>query len=207
DASIFLNELGYATRIHLVGKFVTKDLPQPWQTLRKIFARFLTTRVTGGDQPSFQIMQMLYYFINSVHVDYDALIWERLHYSYLHPTTVIPYPRHSRLSLPKEQLRHLAAHRPPNPVAHQVADIDVTNLDEATQMSLNTARSIDDFEISKLSRKLMRNWLEIEKIVKRNDDVDENQFVDEILNRQEDPNTRIEPGSHKERPKVEKMLS
>ncbi|GKC15687.1 hypothetical protein Tco_1012469 [Tanacetum coccineum] len=70
--------------------------------------------------------------------------------------------------------------RSPNPVAHQGELSAPRSLpssgfqDETTQISLATARSIDDFEINKLSRKLMSNWLEIEKIVEGNDDVDEN---------------------------------
>nr|GEU34334.1 hypothetical protein [Tanacetum cinerariifolium] len=47
---------------------------------------------------------------------------------------------------------------------------------------------------------------EIEKIVKGNDYVDENKFMNEIVNSQEDPVTRLEPGSHKERPEVEKSV-
>ncbi|GJS03043.1 hypothetical protein Tco_0319551 [Tanacetum coccineum] len=95
--SFFRNELGYSLPMHLPIQFVTKALPQPWQTLRKIFARCLTTRVTGIDQLPFQIMQMLYWFINNVHVDYAALIWEGLHYSLMHPTTVIPYPKFTKI--------------------------------------------------------------------------------------------------------------
>nr|GEZ15116.1 hypothetical protein [Tanacetum cinerariifolium] len=89
----FLNELGYSLPMRLPRQFVTKALPQPWQTLRKIFARCLTTRVTGIDQPPFQIMQMMYWFNNNVRMDYAALIWEGLHYSLMHPTAVIPYPK------------------------------------------------------------------------------------------------------------------
>ncbi|GJR33938.1 hypothetical protein Tco_1209622 [Tanacetum coccineum] len=51
------------------------------------------------DQPSIQIIRMLYCFRNNVHVDYAALVWEGLYYSYLHPIAVIPYPRKK-----KEQL-------------------------------------------------------------------------------------------------------
>ncbi|GKF61741.1 hypothetical protein Tco_0181795, partial [Tanacetum coccineum] len=40
--------------------FKTTGLLQPWQTLCKIFSKCLTTRVTGWDQPSFQIMQMIF---------------------------------------------------------------------------------------------------------------------------------------------------
>nr|GEU94802.1 hypothetical protein [Tanacetum cinerariifolium] len=51
----------------------------------------------GHDKPSFQIMQMLYCFINNVHVDYTELLWEGLYYSLLHPTTLNPYPRFTKI--------------------------------------------------------------------------------------------------------------
>ncbi|GJQ96292.1 hypothetical protein Tco_0007431 [Tanacetum coccineum] len=40
------------------------------------------------------IMQMLYCFVNNIHVD---LLWEGLHYSLEHPSTLIPYPRFTKL--------------------------------------------------------------------------------------------------------------
>ncbi|GJZ99041.1 hypothetical protein Tco_0671592 [Tanacetum coccineum] len=49
------------------------------------------------DQPPFQIMQILYYFINNIHVDYAELLWEGIHYSYSHPTRLIPYPRFTKI--------------------------------------------------------------------------------------------------------------
>ncbi|GJR61173.1 putative reverse transcriptase domain-containing protein [Tanacetum coccineum] len=62
-----------------------------------MFSRCLTTRVTGYDQPVVQIMQMLYYFVNNIHVDYAELLWEGFHYSLKNPTTLIPYPRFIKL--------------------------------------------------------------------------------------------------------------
>ncbi|GKB79402.1 hypothetical protein Tco_0946297 [Tanacetum coccineum] len=62
-----------------------------------MFSRCLTTRVTGFDQPPLQIMQMLYCFINNIHVDYADLLWEGLYYSLEHPSTLIPYPRFTKL--------------------------------------------------------------------------------------------------------------
>nr|GEV34561.1 hypothetical protein [Tanacetum cinerariifolium] len=88
---LFKNELGFSLPLHLPTNFVTKGLPQPWQRLRKIFARCLTTRAIGHDQPPFQIMQIIYCFINNVHVDYAELLWEGLHYFLMHPTGFIPY--------------------------------------------------------------------------------------------------------------------
>ncbi|GJS40314.1 hypothetical protein Tco_0565357 [Tanacetum coccineum] len=43
------------------------------------------------------IMQMLYCFVNNIHVDYADLLWEGLHYSLEHPSTLIPYPRFTKL--------------------------------------------------------------------------------------------------------------
>ncbi|GJU59002.1 hypothetical protein Tco_1236768 [Tanacetum coccineum] len=62
-----------------------------------MFSRCMTTRVTGYDQPSFQIMQMLYCFVNNIHVDYEELLWEGFHYSLINPTTMIPYPKFTKL--------------------------------------------------------------------------------------------------------------
>ncbi|GJZ45019.1 hypothetical protein Tco_0592615 [Tanacetum coccineum] len=44
--------------------------------LCKIFSKCLTTRVTGWDQPELQIMQMMYCFVNNIHVDYAELLWK-----------------------------------------------------------------------------------------------------------------------------------
>ncbi|GJT97572.1 retrovirus-related pol polyprotein from transposon TNT 1-94 [Tanacetum coccineum] len=70
---------------------------KPWQTLCKIFSKCLTTRVTGWDQPPLQIMQMLYCFVNNIHVDYAELMWEGIYYSLHHPATSIPYPRFTKI--------------------------------------------------------------------------------------------------------------
>ncbi|GJS69417.1 hypothetical protein Tco_0702258 [Tanacetum coccineum] len=85
--------LGFTMKLKTQSNFKTTGLLQPWQTLCKIFSKCLTTRVTGWDQPPLQIMQMLYCFVNNIHVDYAELLWEGLYYSLHHPTSSIPYPR------------------------------------------------------------------------------------------------------------------
>ncbi|GJV43509.1 integrase, catalytic region, zinc finger, CCHC-type containing protein [Tanacetum coccineum] len=60
-------------------------------------ARCLKTHVTGYDQPSLKIMQMLYCFVNNIHVDYAELLWKGFHYSLTNLTTMIPYPRFTKL--------------------------------------------------------------------------------------------------------------
>ncbi|GJV39231.1 hypothetical protein Tco_1417671 [Tanacetum coccineum] len=80
-----------------ISNFKISGLLQPWQTLCKIFSKCLTTRVTGWDQPPLQIMQMLYCFVNNIHVDYAELMWEGIYYSLHHPATSIPYPRFTKI--------------------------------------------------------------------------------------------------------------
>ncbi|GKB54989.1 retrovirus-related pol polyprotein from transposon TNT 1-94 [Tanacetum coccineum] len=49
--------------------------------------------------PSFldMIMQIMYCFINNIHVDYAELLWEGLPYDLHHPTSSIPYPRFTKI--------------------------------------------------------------------------------------------------------------
>nr|GEY91159.1 hypothetical protein [Tanacetum cinerariifolium] len=59
--------------------------------------RRLATCVTSYDQPSLQIMQMLYCFVKNIHVDYAELLWEGFHYLLINPTAMIPYHRFTKL--------------------------------------------------------------------------------------------------------------
>ncbi|GJZ91226.1 retrovirus-related pol polyprotein from transposon TNT 1-94 [Tanacetum coccineum] len=96
-SEFFLNELGFTLELRSPSNFKTIGLVQPWQTLCKMFSRCLTTRVTSYDQPPLQILQMLYCFVNNIHVDYADLLWEGLHYSPEHPSTLISYPKFTKL--------------------------------------------------------------------------------------------------------------
>ncbi|GKA04385.1 hypothetical protein Tco_0677166 [Tanacetum coccineum] len=75
-------------------------------------------------------------------------------------------------------------------------------------MSLATDRSNEDFEAQQAVKKVNEHLVdeEIEKLVEGDENTNVNTFVDEILNNQEDPGTRIEPESHKESPEVEKSV-
>ncbi|GJR40510.1 hypothetical protein Tco_1216194, partial [Tanacetum coccineum] len=88
------------------------------------------------------------------------------------------------------------------------AEIDIENLEEATRLSIATARSLEDLEAQHNVEEVQDHLVEeeIEQIMERNDNIDEDDFVDTILNTQEDPVTRMEPESHKEKPKVEKSV-
>nr|GEW52669.1 integrase, catalytic region, zinc finger, CCHC-type, peptidase aspartic, catalytic [Tanacetum cinerariifolium] len=88
----YKNHLGFTMELKIPSSFKTTGLLQRWQMLCKIFSKCLTTRVIGWDQPPLPIMKMLYCFINNIHVDYTELLWEGIHYSFLHSTSSIPYP-------------------------------------------------------------------------------------------------------------------
>ncbi|GJS80655.1 hypothetical protein Tco_0730536 [Tanacetum coccineum] len=272
----FPDELGYSLLMCLPTHFVTKGLPQPWQTFRKIFARCLTTRVTRIDQPPLNII------FKKIIVDHfltkNPDISKRLHEHYHRVanddivksvfnsgknkerlgmripewmlTGEMKLTRHYqlyvslfRVEVPANQSqpidstqgthRTLCAPWTPNLVITQgessaprkpiiirfrvrsqpdpetliltFDEIDVTNLDEATQVSIATTRSLrSSAECGKVQEHLVDE--EIEKLVDGNDNVDEDEFMDEIFKSLEDPGTRLEPGSHKERPEEEKSV-
>ncbi|GJY60394.1 hypothetical protein Tco_0461051 [Tanacetum coccineum] len=93
----YKQQLGFTMKLKTSSSFKTTGLLQPWQTLCKIFSKCLTTRVTGWDQPPLQIMQMMYCFVNNIHVDYAELLWEGIYYSLHHPTSSIPYLRFTKI--------------------------------------------------------------------------------------------------------------
>ncbi|GJX35046.1 hypothetical protein Tco_0246603 [Tanacetum coccineum] len=93
----YKQQLGFTMELKTSSSFKTTGLLQPWQTLCKIFSKCLTTRVTGWDQPPLQIMQMMYCFVNNIHVDYAELLWEGLYYSLHHPISLIPYLRFTKI--------------------------------------------------------------------------------------------------------------
>ncbi|GKG64683.1 hypothetical protein Tco_0663659, partial [Tanacetum coccineum] len=61
------------------------------------------------------------------------------------------------------------------------AEIDIDSLDEATRLSIATARSLEDLEAQQNVEKVQEHLVdeEIEKIVEGGDNVDEDEFMDE----------------------------
>ncbi|GJR90703.1 retrovirus-related pol polyprotein from transposon TNT 1-94 [Tanacetum coccineum] len=67
----------------------------------RLYARYSSpsvdyTRYGNGTTP-LHIMQMLYCFVNNIHVDYAELMWEGIYYSLHHPATSIPYLRFTKI--------------------------------------------------------------------------------------------------------------
>nr|GEY85915.1 hypothetical protein [Tanacetum cinerariifolium] len=144
---VYKNELGFTMKLKTSSSFKTTGLLQPWQTLCKIFSKCLTTRVTGWDQPPLQIMQMMYCFINNIHVDYAELLWEGIHYSLHHSTSSIPYLRFTKIIIGHYMTNFLEISRRARDRYHNLKDDDMMKkiINSGRQRkSWNEDSSLDD---------------------------------------------------------------
>nr|GEU82549.1 Gag-Pol polyprotein [Tanacetum cinerariifolium] len=85
-------------------------------------------------------------------------------------------------------------------------EIDVTNLHETVQMSIATQKSLEDFKVYQNVAKVNEHLedVELDHLLEGNQNVDVDEFINDIFNSKEDPDTRIELKSEKESPEVEK---
>ncbi|GKE45359.1 hypothetical protein Tco_1472643 [Tanacetum coccineum] len=243
----FCQNLSFSLPQRNPSNFKSKGLPQPWQTLCKIFARCLTTRVTGHDQPPIQII-IDYYMTEHpnisrrVHDNYhlvenddlvknifksgknkdgagmkipDWMLTEDIkltdHYMMYNAVFRVKVPTTQSQSIESTQGTHRtpSAPRSLNPVTTEVksiaAEIDVTNLHEIIQMSSATQISLKDFK-AKQNVEMLQERLEdkeLDHLLEGNENVNVDEFMNDIFNSQDDPDTRIEPRSDKESPKAE----
>ncbi|GJU78367.1 copia protein [Tanacetum coccineum] len=207
----YKQQLGFTMELKTSSS--TTGLLQPWHTLCKIFSKCLTTRVTGWDQPPLQIMQMMYCFVNNIHVDYVELIWEGLYYSLHHPTSSIPmYTEVFGLDVPLTQSQPTEStqgtHRTPRDPRLPTPKMDtaelMSELQDTLQVSLAEHKSREEKE-ARENVELVNKHLaseEIEKMMKGS----ENVIDDSLPPRNDEPkilDTRLEPRSYKESPEVE----
>ncbi|GJU77181.1 retrovirus-related pol polyprotein from transposon TNT 1-94 [Tanacetum coccineum] len=147
--SFYKNELGFTMELKTSSSFKTTGLLQPWQTLCKIFSKCLTTRVTGWDQPPLQIMQMMYCFINNIYVDYAELLWEGLYYSLHHPTSLIPYPRFTKIIISHYMNNFYKISRRARDIYHNLKDDDIMkNIFNSRRHKEKVRMKIPDWMIS-----------------------------------------------------------
>ncbi|GJR90706.1 retrovirus-related pol polyprotein from transposon TNT 1-94 [Tanacetum coccineum] len=198
--------LGFTMELKTVSNFKISGLLQPWQTLCKIFSKCLTTRVTGWDQPPLQIMQMLYCFVNNIHVDYAELMWEGIYYSLHHPATSIPYPRFTKIIISHYMTIFPDISRRARDAYHNLQDDDIM------KNIFNSGRNKNKVGMQIRIRRIFLDVYgvlhlaaeEIEKLVEESENVD-----DSSPTRHDDtsiPGTRIEPRSDKESPDVGRLF-
>ncbi|GJY92812.1 retrovirus-related pol polyprotein from transposon TNT 1-94 [Tanacetum coccineum] len=157
----FCHNLGFKLPLRSPSNFMSNG---QWQILYNIFAQCLTTRATGHDQPPVQIMQLLYCFINNVHVDYAKILWEGLHYSLMQPANLIPYPRFTNIIIDYYMTE--------NPdISHRVHD----NYHRVENDNLNVEQ-VKEHMVDE----------ELYHFLDGNENVDVDEFMSDIFNNQED---------------------
>nr|GEV44724.1 hypothetical protein [Tanacetum cinerariifolium] len=150
----YKNHFGFTIELKTPSSFKTTGLLQLWQRLCKIFSKYLTTRVTGWDQPPLQIMQMLYCFINNIHVDYAELLWEGIRYYLLHSTSLIPYPRFTKIIIGHYMTNFPEISRRARDKYHNLNDDDLMkNIFNSGKYKDNVGMKIPDWMITKMMKK------------------------------------------------------
>nr|GEZ58713.1 hypothetical protein [Tanacetum cinerariifolium] len=164
---------------------------------------------------------MLYCFINNIHVDYAKLLWEGIHYSLLYLTSLIPYPRFTKIIIGHYMTIFLKISRRARDKYHNLKDDDLMkNIFNSRRYKDKVVVKIPDWMISvemkqtehyqiyaKEAREnvaLVEKHLaskEIEKMVEGQEHV----VDDSLIPRNDEHNilgTRLEPKSDKESPEV-----
>ncbi|GJS54500.1 retrovirus-related pol polyprotein from transposon TNT 1-94 [Tanacetum coccineum] len=190
----YKNELGFTMELNTSSNFKTTGLLQPWQTLCKMFSKFLTTHVTGWDQPSLQIMQMILDDLrrNEAHRALSDVCGGES--SAAKQSTVIHF------RIPQRRSTRLT---PPAPVP-TVDKVNEMILQDTLQVSLAEHKSREEQE-ARENVELVNKHLASEEIEKMVDEP-ENVIDDSPIPRNDDqniPGTRLEPRSDKESPEVE----
>ncbi|GJS68713.1 hypothetical protein Tco_0683278 [Tanacetum coccineum] len=70
-------------------------------------------------------MQMLYCFVNNIHVDYAELLWEGINYSLHHPASSIPYPRFTKIIISHYMTIFPDISRRARDIYHNLQDDDI----------------------------------------------------------------------------------
>ncbi|GJY31048.1 hypothetical protein Tco_0414543 [Tanacetum coccineum] len=159
----FLNELGYANRIRLAGQFVTTDLPQPWQTLRKILVRCLSTREIESWE-SKRLNQPCHRFENDEVVKSSFNSWRKglgmriLEWMLMEEMKQTKNYKVNKCSIEVYYYQGFRgeATKPKSPIL-TAEQIDLDSLDEAPRISIATGRS--NPEINQLAIKLGEEYV------------------------------------------------
>ncbi|GJW51450.1 hypothetical protein Tco_0092801 [Tanacetum coccineum] len=212
---LFLDDLGFSLPMRLPSHFVSNGLPQPWQTLVKIFAEDFMSTIT-----ELRMMKLLSQSstLGRTRKEGRMLIPEWMltkemkltaHYRMYAAIFRVDDPTTQSQLIESTQGTHRtpSSHKTPNPDTTQgelsapckptVIRFRVRSQPDP-EKPIPTSAEIDiDIQEHLVDE-------EIEQLLEGNENVDTDEFMDEILNSQEDPDTRIEPRSDKESPEVKK---
>ncbi|GKC51897.1 hypothetical protein Tco_1074642 [Tanacetum coccineum] len=135
---------------------------------------------------------MIYCFINNVYVDYAKLLWEGLHYSLMHPSNLIPYPRVENDDLVKNIFN---SGKNKDGARMKIPDWMLTNEIKLTNHYRMYAAI---FWVDRVEDE------ELGQMLDEADNMDVDALMDDVLNSQEATDTRIDLESYKESLKAEK---
>nr|GFA98135.1 hypothetical protein [Tanacetum cinerariifolium] len=172
------------------------------KTFRKILMGRFTTRETGVDQPPVENDKVVKSIFNSGKTKRqgmripDSLLTEEIKqtnaFKCSKETFIIRIPKRKQ----------------PNPetLIRTATQTELQSLIEAKQVSYTLAKSAKEYEAQQNVKSVEDHLLDedVNRLVK-GEEYDTDKFADEMMLSQEDPNTRIYPGSHKESPKVQKV--
>ncbi|GJT53373.1 hypothetical protein Tco_0988427 [Tanacetum coccineum] len=90
----------------------------------------------------------------------------------------------------------------PKTIIPTAAKVDLTNMEATKQISIATKQSLDDLEAQQNVKQVKEHMMdeELDHLLDGTVNVDVDEFMRDIFNNQEDPNTRIDLGSYKESP-------
>nr|GEW49377.1 hypothetical protein [Tanacetum cinerariifolium] len=214
----FMNKVSYQGVVDKVSAFYMKNLAQPWQTMFKVFNRYLTTRTSGHDQTKINILQLFHAVINRTNVDYATLLWIIEEYHSIKDD--IPLEIHATddfkeyetvfvgvdvlMNQPQPVVSTQGTHRR-NLIPPVGDDQEKDEVAKATILCLTlhkTALAVEAQEnIAKVQEKLDEE--ETKKMVKGDEDEETyaSVFADSMINDDvDDYDTKIEPVSHKDHP-------
>ncbi|GKB64983.1 hypothetical protein Tco_0921169 [Tanacetum coccineum] len=177
------------------------------------FNHCLTIRTSGNDQTKINIHQIFHAMVNRVHVGYAALIWWDFLNYVLQKKDVIQYPRFTKLiiaalmkkysSIPQrlEEDYHSIQDDIPLASVYSMGNVTVRGMLIPNEFITDNIRATEEY---KEYMKVFGREEEITKMVKGEEDEESyaSEFVDSMLNDDDDSSTMIEPGSHKEYPKT-----
>ncbi|GJU61860.1 hypothetical protein Tco_1243695 [Tanacetum coccineum] len=162
-------------------------------------------------------MQIFHTVVNKVHVDYASLLWSDFLHCVMQKKNVIEYPRFTKLiianliekykSIPKrlEEEYHTIKQKKFTPTTPLPPSDDQERDDivEATQLSFALEKMAKVYaeqqNVAAVEKKILEE--DVDKLVEGEDESDGDEFAYTVLLSDEDSGDRIEPESHKDKPK------
>ncbi|GJR70382.1 hypothetical protein Tco_0016447 [Tanacetum coccineum] len=201
-AQFFHYNLGFKMPLRYPSNFVSKGHPQPsykCSIVSSIICMWTMLKLSGKIKdgaglkiPDWMLTDAMK--LTDHYKMYAAIFWVDV------PTTQ-SQPTQSTQGIHRTP----SARRSPNLVTTEATEIDVTNLHETIQMSIATQINHKYFE-AKQNVEMVQEHLEDEELdhfLVGNENVIMDEFMNDIFNSQEDPDTKIEPRIDKESPEAE----